>query len=255
MTELETAKLACVKAGEIAMAYFGGEVGARYKGERNIVTEADVKAEKRIKEIISREYPSHGFLGEEEGMHGDQENTWIIDPIDGTTNFFHGVPQFAVSVAYAKNGQVKCGCVYNPACREMYYAQAGKGAWLGRSRIRVSKAAKLGESLLISGFPYGPEELLEKTFSSIKALRGKCHDIRRFGSASLDMCYVANGTCDAFFEYRLNAWDIAAAMLIVREAGGRVTDINGVEAHLDSGHFLASNGKIHNEMLQHLERV
>lgn len=255
MSELETAKLACIKAGEIAMRHFRNGVGAKYKAERSIVTEADVKAEKKIKEIIAAEYPSHGFLGEEEGSHGDQKNLWIIDPIDGTTNFFHGVEQFAVSIACMKNGRHVCGCVYNPPLKRMYYAQAGKGAWLNREKIRVSRTAKIEESLLISGFPYEQSGMLEKTFKSMQALRGKCHDIRRFGSASMDMCYVAEGICDAFFEYTLNSWDVAAAMLIVREAGGRVTDINGNEATVDSGHFLASNGLIHDEMLAKLERV
>jgi len=255
MNEIETAKLACIKAGEVALKYFRTGLEAGYKGGRNLVTKADIECEKKIRAVVSNEYPSHGFLGEEGGKSGDQRSVWIIDPIDGTTNFFHGVEQFAVSVAFVKEGRVMCGCVYNPVLKKLYHAQAGKGAWLGKSRVSVSKTAALEDSLLISGFPYDAPELEDKTFKSMAALRGKCRDIRRFGSASLDMCYVAEGVCDGFFEYKLNSWDIAAAMLIVREAGGKVTDINGNEATVDSGHFLASNGALHDALLGNLERV
>ncbi len=255
MTELDIAKLACMKAGEIALKYFRSGLEAKFKSARNIVTIADVECEKKIKSIIVQEYPTHGFLGEEEGGHGDQKNLWVIDPIDGTTNYFHGVDQFAVSVAYVKNGTIMCGCVYNPVQKKMYCAQATKGATLNKEKIRVSNVSDLQHSLLVGGFPYESDDLLGKTFKSMQTLREKCQDIRRFGSASLDMCYVADGICDAFFEYRLQPWDIAAAMLIVREAGGLVTDINGNEATLNSGHFLASNRLLHEKMLENLERV
>lgn len=255
MMELQTAKKACVEAGKIAMNYFQKDFSMKYKAPRNIVTQADVECEKRIRKIISAEYPSHGFVGEEEGSHGDMKNFWVVDPIDGTTNFSHGVDQFCHSVALVKSGKIVCGAVYNPVHKKLYTAYAGKGAWLNGNRIRVSAVADLGESLLISGFPYDAPVLEQKTYKSIASLRGKCHDIRRFGSAALDFCYVAQGVCDGFFEYKLNSWDVAAALLIVREAGGEVTDINGKEATIESGHFLASNGLLHGELLSYLERV
>ncbi|HLC93134.1 MAG TPA: inositol monophosphatase family protein [archaeon] len=255
MNEIETAKLACIRAGDIAMKYFRTGIGADFKSDRSIVTKADVECEKKIRAVIANDFPSHGFLGEEGGMHGDQQNLWVIDPIDGTTNFFHGVEQFAVSVAFVKNGIVQCGCVYNPVTKNLYSAQLGKGAFLNKNKIHVSKTSDMLQSLLVSGFPYESESLKEKTYKSIIALRDNCQDIRRFGSASLDMCFVAHGICDGFFEYDLKPWDVAAAMLIVREAGGRVTDINGEEAGLNSGHFLATNKVLHEGILKHLERV
>ncbi|MBI4210057.1 MAG: inositol monophosphatase [Candidatus Diapherotrites archaeon] len=255
MNEVETAKLACIEAGKVAMKYFRGDFGYSFKGDRNIVTQADIEAEKRAKAVVLKDFPLHGFLGEEGGASGSSDHVWVIDPIDGTTNFFHGVGQFAVSVAYARRGELVCGCVYNPVSGSLYWAQAGKGAWLGKSRLRVSKVSRLRDALLISGFPYDEPSLEEKTFRSMASLRAECQDIRRFGSASLDLCYVAQGICDGFFEYRLQPWDVAAGMLIVREAGGRVTDINGAEATMDSGHFLASNGLLHAEMLGRTERV
>ena len=255
MNEIETAKLACIKAGEIAMKYFRTGIEAGYKGDHDIVTKADVECEKKIKAVIANDYPAHGFLGEEEGGSGDQNNLWVIDPIDGTTNFFHGVDQFAVSVAFVKNGKVACGCVYSPVHKNLYYAQVGKGAWLNKNKIRVSKTFELSSSLLVSGFPRGAPDLEDKTLKSLATLHPKCHDIRRFGSASMDMCYVAQGICDGFFEYTLHPWDIAAAMLIVREAGGQVTDINGNEAEINSGHFLATNKILHEQILENLERV
>ncbi len=255
MKELFVAEKACLEAGKIALKYFQKEFTIRHKGEKNIVTQADVECEREIKELISKKFPSHAFIGEEEGPSGDSENVWVIDPIDGTTNFAHGVDQFAHSVAFTKRGKVLCGAVYNPVQKKLFTACAGKGAYLNGKKIHVSKVSRLIDSLLVSGFPYDVPDLEEKTFSSMRALRPKCQDIRRFGSASLDTCYVGQGICEAFFEYRLNSWDIAAAMLVAREAGGKVTDINGKEAHLNSGHFLASNGLLHDEILGYLERV
>jgi len=255
VNELETAKLAAIEAGKIALKYFQGDFELKYKGPRNIVTQADTECEQRIKKVISKEHPGHAFLGEEFGSEGSSKHLWIIDPIDGTTNFSHGVDQFCHSIAYTRDGRVLCGVVYNPVQKKMYTAEYGRGSRMNGRKIFVSKTDLLENSLLISGFPYDEPALEEKTFASMKTLRPRCRDIRRFGSAALDLCYVAQGVCDAFFEYRLNAWDVAAGMLIVAEAGGKVTDINGAEALVDSGHFLATNAHLHDQMLSHLERV
>ncbi len=255
MIELEAAEKACVEAGSIAMKYFRGKFSIRLKGPRNIVTQADIEAERRIKAIIARDFPEHSFLGEEEGKHGEGEHVWLIDPIDGTTNFAHGVDYFCTSIGLARGDELVCGAVYNPVHNRLYSAYKGKGAWLNRKKISVSKTAKLEDSLVVSGFPYSNRLLEEKTILSTKALYGNCQDIRRFGSAALDLCAVAQGTCEAFFEYDLKPWDVAAGVLIAREAGGQVTDCNGKEAGVNSGHFLATNGLLHSAMLEKLERV
>ncbi len=260
MNELSVCQRACIEAGKVALSYLSKEkeLGVRVKsGVGDIVTEADFECERVVKKVILSEFPNHAFFGEEFGLEGDSDFVWVVDPIDGTTNFSHGVDYFAHSIALVKNGEIFCGCVYNPVQKKLYSAQLGKGATLNNKRISVSKVDSLSSSLLISGFSSVASDtgLLDKTFNSILSLRGKCQDVRRFGSASLDLCLVAEGVCDGFFEYSLNPWDVAAGVLIVREAGGRVTDINGVEASIYSKHFLASNGLLHDSLIGHLEGV
>ncbi len=258
MKELEVAERAAVEAGKIAMKYFRGDFEVKLKGRNDLVTNADVECERHIKKIISSEYPLHSFLGEEEGSQGTSKDVWVIDPIDGTTNFVHGVEQFCHSIALVRDNELVCGAVYNPVMNLLYTAYRGKGAFLNGRRIKVSRAESLGECLIITGFPYdavGAEEsdVHAKTLAAIASLRGSIHDVRRFGSAALDLCRVAHGICDAYFEYRIKPWDIAAGMLIVKEAGGKVTDINGNEASFMSPHFVASNGLVHERLLSHLE--
>ncbi len=255
MKELEVAREACMGAGKVAMKYFRGEFTMKFKSPRNIVTQADVEAERLVKAVIAKQFPEHSFLGEEEGKHGESDYVWLIDPIDGTTNFAHGVDYFCTSIALERSGELVCGAIYNPVHKKLYSAYKGKGAWLNGKKISVSKTAKLENSLVVSGFPYSNRVLEEKTMLSTQALYGKCRDIRRFGSAALDFCTVAEGICDSFFEYQLNPWDVGAGIIIVREAGGQVTDCNGKEASARSGHFLATNGLLHHAMLGKLERV
>lgn len=255
MKELEVAERAVVEAGKIASKNFQGEFKVSLKGIRDLVTEVDIECERRIKKIISAEYAMHSFLGEEEGVQGDSPNVWIIDPIDGTTNFAHGIDQFCHSVALVRNGQPVCGAIYNPVQKKLYSAYVGKGAKFNGRPISVSKTENLMEALLITGFPYNANLFEEKTVRSISSIRPQCRDLRRFGSAALDLCYVAHGLCDGFFEYQLKPWDVAAGILIVREAGGKVTDINGKHADVNSGHFLASNGHLHDLIMKHLEGV
>ncbi|VVC00077.1 Fructose-1,6-bisphosphatase/inositol-1-monophosphatase [uncultured archaeon] len=256
--ELLLAENACVAAGKIAMGHFREALEIKFKDAgslRNMVTRADVECERKIKEVISKEFPAHSFLGEEEGRHGNSDFVWVIDPIDGTTNFVHGLDYFAQSVALVHKGVPVCGAVYNPARKMMFSAEKGKGAFLNKKKISVSKVDSIEKSLLLSGFPYEGGVFEEKTLKSMASLRGKCQDLRRFGSASLDFCAVAEGICDAYFEYVLQPWDVAAGMLIAAEAGGKVTDINGGEELIGSKHFLVSNGLIHGVVLEKLERV
>jgi len=253
--ELEVAERAVVEAGKIAFKNFQGDFKISFKGLRDLVTEIDIECERRIKKIISSEYATHSFLGEEEGQVGSSSNVWIIDPIDGTTNFAHGIDHFCHSVALVKNGVLVCGAIYNPIQKKLYSAYAGKGAKFNGKPISVSKTSNLSDALMITGFPYNSNLFEAKTIRSISSLRPQCRDLRRFGSAALDFCYVAHGLCDGFFEYQLKPWDVAAGILIVREAGGRVTDINGKEAGIDSGHFLATNSILHDSILRHLEGV
>ncbi|MCH7902876.1 inositol monophosphatase [archaeon] len=249
MRELETAERACLEAGKIAMKYFQGDFQIRKKGKIDLVTDADVECEKKIKQIILNEYPNHSFMGEEGGTQGESENVWIVDPIDGTTNFSHGLDFFSHSIALVKGKEIVCGAVYNPVNKKLFTAINGQGAFLNRKKIEVSKIDSLIDSLIVTGFPYNDPALEKKVVSGITALRGNCQGIRRFGSAALDLCYVAQGVVDGFFEYSLYPWDVAAGILIVREAGGRVTDINGNEAKVGSGHYLASNSLLHKNIL------
>lgn len=255
MKELDVAAHACIEAGKIALKYFQKDFEIRKKGRIDLVTNADVECEQKIKSVISKEFPTHSFLGEEEGRQGESKNVWIIDPIDGTTNFAHGVDHFCHSIALVRDNEIICGAVYNSVHKKLYTACKGKGAFYNGKKIGVSKIDKLIDSLVVTGFPYNRPELEKKTVASISSLRGNCQGVRHFGAAALDMCYVAQGIIDGFFKYQLEAWDVAAGILIVREANGKVTDLNGKEAEVGSGHFLASNGLLHEQIVSHLEGI
>ncbi|MFH1392022.1 MAG: inositol monophosphatase family protein [Candidatus Diapherotrites archaeon] len=255
MNEIEVAKKACVEAGKIAMKYFQGDFTITKKGRIDLVTNADVECEQKIKKVILAEYPTHSFLGEEEGSQGESKNVWIIDPIDGTTNFAHGIDNFSHSIALVRDNEIICGAVFDPVNKKLFTAVKGKGAELNGKKISVSKTEKLIDSVVITGFPYDNGEIRGKAVASISSLIGNCQGIRRFGSAALDFCFVAQGICDGFFEYYLKSWDVAAGFLIAKEAGATITDINGNEATINSTHFIVTNGKIHKELKSHLEAV
>ena len=255
MRELEIAERACVAGGKVALKYFQSDFEVRHKGKIDLVTDADVECERKIKSVISEEFPNHAFLGEESGSHGSSRHVWVIDPIDGTTNFVHGVDYFCHSVALVKDSSIVCGAVYNPVHKKLYKAYSGKGAFLNGKRISVSGVGKLIDSLIVTGFPYEASGHEDKTINAVSSLRGNCQGVRRFGAAALDFCMVADGSCDGFFEYFLNPWDVAAGIIIAREAGGKVTDINGSEATPNSGHFLASNSLLHEQIKSHLGAV
>jgi len=221
------------------------------EGVNNLVTEADHAAEKAIIETIKSKFPDHYILSEESGaMKQDSEYKWIIDPIDGTVNFAHGIPICCVSVAVEHKGEMILGAVCNPNMREMFFAEKGKGATLNDVRIQVSEQTDVMKACLVTGFPYtyinmpsGPLEIFERFIR-------KGIPVRRLGSAAIDLCWVAAGRFDGFYEHKLEAWDSAAGYLIVEEAGGKVTDFEGNKFSPYQHRILATNGKIHDEMLR-----
>lgn len=221
------------------------------KSKNDYVTETDQQVEALLIESIRKAYPSHGILAEESGHAPGDDYLWIIDPIDGTRNFFHGFPQFCVSMALQIKGKLEHAVIYDPYRQEIFAASRGAGAHVNSRRIRVSKRANLNECLLGSGFPFRHSDA-EKAlyFEIVKTFMPHCGDFRRAGSAALDLAYVAAGRLDGFFELSLKPWDMAAGALMIKEAGGLVGDINGGENFLDSGHIVAGNPKIFKQMLQ-----
>lgn len=225
-----------------------------FKGAIDIVTEMDTKAENLIIKTLKSAFPEHGILTEEsQEQKTNSEYRWIIDPLDGTTNYSHGFPVFCVSIALEKNGEIILGVVYNPMLNELFTAEKGKGAYLNNKKIKVSAIAELNKSLLATGFPYDVRTSEQNNIANFANFAVRAQAIRRAGSAALDMCYVACGRFDGFWELKLKPWDTAAAMLIVNEAGGMVTDFKGKPFSFYSGETLASNGLIHAGMINILQ--
>jgi myo-inositol-1(or 4)-monophosphatase len=214
------------------------------KSRNEFVSQVDHAAEAAIIEIIKDHYPEHAILAEESGAAGEHEYQWIIDPLDGTTNYLHGFPQFCVSIGVARKGELEHGVVYDPLRQEIFSASRGQGAQLDGRRIRVSKHTTLQQSLVGTGFPYRANlEHIERYLKMLRSVMLESAGVRRPGSAALDLCYVAAGRIDAFFELGLSKWDIAAGALIIREAGGRISDFRGGDGYLDSGNVIAGNPK------------
>jgi len=248
------AVLAVKRAGLLLKRRLGQERQVGYKGPVNLVTEMDLLSEKIIVSEIRRRYPGHSLLAEEKtAWQEDSPYRWIIDPLDGTTNYAHGYPIFCVSVALEKEGDVVLGVVYDPMRDELFVAEKEKGARLNGRKIKVSSTSKLSHSLLATGFPYDLRESPANNFDHFRNFALRVHAVRRAGSAALDLCYVAAGRFDGFWEMKLGPWDLAAGSLIVREAGGETTDFLGKRLILDGKHVLASNGKIHREMIRVLK--
>jgi myo-inositol-1(or 4)-monophosphatase len=220
------------------------------KGNNDFVSEVDRNAEAVIINLLREKYPNHAILAEESGGQGTDDYLWIIDPLDGTTNFLHGFPQFAVSIALKIKGRLEVGIVYNPVNEEMYTACRGEGALLNDKKIRVSNRKGLNGALLGTGLPYRDFRFAENYMGMLKALIKDTAGVRRPGSAALDFAYVAAGRLDGFWELGLREWDFAAGALLVREAGGLVTDIGGGERYLETGNVIAGNIKVHNAMLK-----
>jgi len=233
-------------------------VNARKKNLNDFVSEVDEQAEQEIIRQLRRAYPEHAFLGEESGAHGpdDAEFQWIIDPLDGTTNFLRGIPHYGVSIACLHKGRAEHAVVLDPVRREEFVASRGRGAQLNGRRMRVSPLASLEGALLGTGIPFRghQDERLPTYAEKLAALAAQCAGVRRAGAASLDLAYVAAGRLDAFWEYGLSAWDMAAGALLIREAGGLVADIDGSDGYLDSGNIVCGNPKCFKAVLQTLRQ-
>jgi myo-inositol-1(or 4)-monophosphatase len=220
------------------------------KNFNDFVTEVDRAAEAAIIDVLHEAYPKHAILAEESGKTGSSEFVWIIDPLDGTTNFLHGLPQFAVSIALAERGVLTHAVVYDPSRNELFTASRGSGAFLNDRRLRVSKRIRLTGSLIGTGFPYRDFSHVDAYIGIFRDLMKTTAGLRRPGSASLDLAYVAAGRYDGFFEIGLKAWDIAAGALLITEAGGLVGDMEGENRYLESGHVLAGNPKVFGQLVQ-----
>lgn len=241
---------AAKQGGEILRARFGKIFRVEKKGAIDLVTEADTECEAAVIRTIRSVYPDHGILAEESGRNpGKSPCQWIIDPLDGTTNFSHGLPIFSVSIALAYQNQVVLGIVFNPASGELFSATSGQGAFLNAQPIRVSTTPAVSESLLVTGFPYDLKTMIDPLMRRFSTCLQACQGVRRLGSAALDLCYVASGRFDGFWEQNLKPWDTAAGMLIAREAGARITDFSGNSFAPDMNRILATNGLIHSQMM------
>lgn len=221
------------------------------KNSYEYFSEVDIKAEQAIISAIHKAYPSHGILAEESGGHNsDEDSIWIIDPLDGTSNYLHGFPFFSVSIALKIKNRIEHGVVYDPLRHECFAASRGRGARLNDRRIRVSKQTQLSASLLGTGVPFRDTHLTQRYLPTFEALMGKCAGVRRTGSAALDLAYVASGRIDGFWEIGLRPWDIAAGTLIIREAGGLVSDPDGGEDYMKNGDVVAGTPKVFKSLLQ-----
>lgn len=248
---LKTAEDAARTGGEILMRYFGQPIDVEFKGEVDLVTVADRLSEEAIVSMISSKYPDHQMIAEEgTAKESASQYRWIIDPLDGTTNFAHAFPCFAVSIGLEASGRMVMGVVYDPVRDECFTAVAGRGACLNGMPIHVSAIRSLDKALLATGFPYDRRIHTEKYLALFKAFMKKAQEIRRPGAATIDLCYLAAGRFDGFWEYKLKPWDVAAAAVIVREAGGQMSDFQGGAFNIYGEETLASNGKIHEEMLE-----
>lgn len=222
------------------------------KSINDFVTQVDKLSEEMIISHIKKAYPDHSILSEEMGYQKGftEEYCWVIDPLDGTRNFMHGYPQFSISIAILKNNVPELGLIYDPIRQELFTATRGQGAYVNSRRMRIGNAKHIGQTLIATGFPFRKKENTHSYLTTFEKVFTKCGDIRRAGSAALDLAYVAAGRLDAYWESDLYSWDIAAGALMVKEAGGIVTDLKGGETYLDSGNIVVANPKIHKELIQ-----
>jgi myo-inositol-1(or 4)-monophosphatase len=255
---LNLAVEAALEAGRCLRTNIGKIRRIEHKGgyATNLVTEIDKKSEEIIINKIKKHYPGHDFLGEESGYAKiNSDYRWIIDPLDGTTNYAHGLPIFSVTIGLEYKNEIVLGVVYNPSLDELFTAEKGKGAWLNKKRIRVSKMKKLIESLVVTGFPYTINQNPEPEVTHFRNFIVESQAVRRLGSAALDLAYVACGRFDGFWEGTLNAWDMSAGVLLVTEAGGKWTDYEGKSSTVYTKQVLATNGLIHDEMIGVLKKA
>ena len=247
-----------MKASKALIRDFGEienlQVSAKAPGD--FVSSADKRTEKILIEELQKAHPEYGIMSEEKGLinKSNDKNRWIIDPIDGTMNFLNGVPQFAISIGYEENREIKCGVIFNPITNEMFFAEKGNGAYLNNSRIRVSNKKKLEDSLLVTGGPKKESKIKNKIFSEYVSVSKEVSNVRKFGSASLDMAYVASGRFDGYWQRELNYWDIAAGIIIVKEAGGFVNFFDEDKNIPLKKNIIASNSNIHEELKEFITK-
>jgi myo-inositol-1(or 4)-monophosphatase len=238
------------EAGRVLRDNFGRKIVVNHKGDIDLVTEIDVAAEKVIKDLISSYHPKHQILAEESGAHeSSSEYRWVVDPLDGTTNYSHGLPIFCVSIALERAGEPIVGVIYDPMREELFAAERGNGATLNGRTIEVSSVSQLKKAMLVTGFPYDVQTNEVNNLDHFENFIKNAQAIRRLGSAAIDLCYVACGRMDGFWELKLNPWDMAAGALIVEEAGGRVTRFDGGTFDHYKKEICASNGLIHDQMV------
>jgi myo-inositol-1(or 4)-monophosphatase len=252
---LGIAEAAAHAAGRIIVAHGQGELQIQHKGEIDLVTQIDLACEDAIRQLLEERSPGVPVLAEEGGGPWDAPTRWIVDPLDGTTNFVHGYPSYAVSIGLELDGVLEVGCIFDPINGQTYSARRGAGASCDGVPISVSKASTLIESLLITGFPYDRRERAEYYLSFVQAFMQRCQGIRRMGAASMDFVAIAAGRADGYWEIGLSPWDVAAGALLVQEAGGQVTDLEGGPLDLSSRRMLASNSIIHGQMCQVLREL
>lgn len=252
MPQLITLKQYAKGAAEILRSGFGKKHQVVYKGAIDLVTEVDRRSEDFLLKNIQGDFPGHMIFTEESGQHqGSLDHCWYIDPLDGTVNYAHGVPIFSISIAYAENGKVLLGVVYDPMQDECFSAERGKGAWLNDEPIHVSDSSELVKSLLVTGFPYDIRTTEETNLDYFSYFATHSQAVRRLGSAALDLSYVASGRFDGYWELKLNAWDVAAGTLICEEAGGMVTDLEGGRDYLkDPYAMVAANPRLHPQLVE-----
>jgi len=246
-----TAVEAVLAAGQIQLDHVGTDFQVRKKGKIDLVTEVDVACERMFRQMIADRFPDHQVVAEELGGNEPvrASHCWIFDPLDGTNNYAHGLPIFCSSLALEINGEVAVGAVYDPSRKELFTATRGGGAFLNGAPMRVSGLDTLVDSLLVTGFSYGVHERRKSLVDLFEAFLGEAQAVRRLGSAALDLCYVAAGRFEGFWEQHLKPWDTAAGSLLVQEAGGRVTGLDGDPFDVRNGHLVASNGAVHDAML------
>jgi myo-inositol-1(or 4)-monophosphatase len=250
-TFMGTAAEAVLKSGAIQKARYGQRITIEHKGVINIVTEVDKACEAAILEVLRSRFPSHDIVTEETDLaRTGSPYVWYIDPLDGTTNFAHGYPCFCTSLALVHEGTVIAGAIYDPLRQELFTAERGVGSFLNGRRLRVSTTSRLIDSLLLTGFPYDVREHLVERLRLFNTFIGVAQAVRRDGSAALDLCYVAAGRVEAFWEENLHPWDILAGILMIEEAGGRISRFDGSSVGVRADQLVATNGHIHDAMLE-----